>query len=358
MNTSWKKWAIRLAIVAIVVVGGIVAWRVLTRDPLGDDIAAGNGRIEATEVDIAAKTPGRIREILVDEGDTVKAGQVLARIDVDALQAQRAQAVAQMQAALTMVQSAEAQVAQAQSQRAAMIAQLRQRQTDVGLARQHLGRSSALAADGATPRQEQDDDRARLQGAQAAAEAVRAQIQAAEAAVNTARSQVNGARANVEAARATIQRLDADIADAVLRAPRDGRVQYRIAEPGEVVGAGGKVLSLTDLNDVYLTFFLPERAVGRVGIGDEARLVLDAAPNTVIPARISFVADVAQFTPKTVETKDERQKLMFRVRATIDRRTAAQYRAMVKSGMPGMAYVRLTPGAAWPAKLAPNAAAK
>lgn len=352
MKAEWKTWAIRAGIAALVVVGSLVLWRVLTRDPLGDAIASGNGRLEATEVDIAAKAPGRIRTILADEGDEVRAGQVLATIDVDTLEAQRAQAQAQIQAALATVGTAQAQVAQAVGQRSAALAQLRQREADLGAAKRHLGRSTVLAAEGATPRQEQEDDRARLDGAQAGVEAARAQVAALDAAVATGRSQVEAARANVTAAQAAMRRIEADITDAVLRAPRAGRVQYRIAEPGEVVGAGGKVLNLIDLTDVYLTFFLPERAVGRVAMGDEARLVLDAAPDRVIPARISFVADVAQFTPKTVETRDERQKLMFRVRASIDRRLLERHRALVKAGMPGMAYVRLDPTRPWPARLA------
>ncbi|WP_067733070.1 HlyD family secretion protein [Novosphingobium naphthalenivorans] len=352
MNGTTRKWAIRLAVAAIVIAAILIARYYLTRDGLGEGIASGNGRIEATEIDIAAKAPGRVRKILVDEGDEVKAGQLLATIDTDTLQAQRAQAQAQVQAALSTVTSAQMQVTQAESQRSAAQAQLRQRQADLEAARRHLVRSTALASEGATPRQEQEDDHTRLQNAQAGVDAAKAQIAAIDATIATARAQAAGAQDNVSAAQALVRQVDANITDAQLRAPRDGRVQYRIAEPGEVVGGGGKVLNLIDLNDVYLTFFLPEEAAGRVALGDEARLVLDAAPDSVIPARISFVADVAQFTPKTVETKNEREKLMFRVRATIDPKLLAKIRKIVKSGMPGMAYVRTDHDKPWPAKLA------
>ena len=94
-------------------------------------------------------------------------------------------------------------------------------------------------------------------------------------------------------------------------------MQYRVAQPGEVLGAGGKVLNIVDLADVYMTFFLPEQAAGRVALGQDVRIILDAAPQYVIPAAVSFVASTAQFTPKTVETASERQKLMFRVKAQI-----------------------------------------
>src|SRR5262249_38989395 len=152
-------------------------------------------------------------------------------------------------------------------------------------------RSDTLAKEGATPNQERDDDQARVDGARAALEAARAQVAAATAAIGTARAQVIGARSNIDAARATIRRLDADIADSNLKAPRDGRVRFRVAQPGEVIAAGGRVLNLVALSDVYMTFFLSEQAAGRVALGSDARIVLDAAPDMVVPARISFVAD-------------------------------------------------------------------
>ncbi|HQN42098.1 MAG TPA: HlyD family efflux transporter periplasmic adaptor subunit, partial [Pseudomonadales bacterium] len=127
--------------------------------------------------------------------------------------------------------------------------------------------------------------------------------------------------------------------------------QYRIAQPGEVVGAGSRLLNVLDLTDVYMTFFLPTAAAGRLAIGSEVRLRLDAAPEYVIPAQISFVADVAQFTPKTVETASEREKLMFRVKARIAPELLKQHLRSIKTGLPGMAYVRIDPQAQWPEEL-------
>jgi len=219
-------------------------------------------------------------------------------------------------------------------------------------AQRRFARSATLAAEGAMAVQERDDDQANVEGAQAALAAARAQVLAAQAAIASARSQVIGAGSNAEAAAATVRRLDADIADSALKAPRDARVQYRVAQPGEVLGSGGRVLNLVDLSDVYMTFFLPETVVGRVAIGSEARIVLDAAPEYPIPAKISFVADVAQFTPKTVETKSERQKLMFRVKAQIDPDLLQKHISQVKTGLPGMAYVRIDPDTPWPDELA------
>lgn len=151
----------------------------------------------------------------------------------------------------------------------------------------------------------------------------------------------------MDAGRATIERLDADIEDGTLLAPRDGRIQYRVTQPGEIVAAGGKVLNMIDVSDA---FFLPTDAAGRVALGAEVHLVLDAAPQYVIPAKATFVADVAKFTPKTVETLEEREKLMFRVKATIDPDLLRKYIRNVKTGLPGMAYVRLDPRVEWPAE--------
>ncbi|KVU35763.1 hypothetical protein WK65_24405 [Burkholderia ubonensis] len=146
--------------------------------------------------------------------------------------------------------------------------------------------------------------------------------------------------------------MQADISDSELTSPRDGRVQYRVAEAGEVLPAGGKVLNVVDLSDVYMTFFLPETVVGKVPLGADVRIVLDAAPQYVIPARVSFVSSTAQFTPKTVETANERQKLMFRVKARIDRDLLLRHLRLVKTGLPGVAWLKVDPHASWPDALA------
>ena len=351
MKAISRQWLVRGGVVAAVVVVAFLGWRLLRPPALPEGVVSGNGRIEAVEIDVAAKTPGRVRDILVDEGAYVKAGQIVAHMDTDVLQAQRAEAEAQHQQALNAIEIANSQVIQRQSERAAAFAGTRQRQAELDAARRRLARSDTLAREGATAMQERDDDQARVEGAQAALEASRAQMAAVDAAIATARSQVIGARSNVDAVLAALRRLDADIADSALKAPRDGRVQFRVAQPGEVVAGGGRVLNLVDLSDVYMTFFLPETVAGRVGLGTEVRIVLDAAPDYVVPAKVSFVADVAQFTPKTVETQSERQKLMFRVKARIDPDLLRRNIRQVKTGLPGRAYVRIDPKTPWPAKL-------
>lgn len=346
-----RKWLLRAAFIVLIAAAGAYAWQAWRpKNPLSG-VAGGNGRLEAVDIDVASRTSGRVREILVDEGDFVHAGQVLARMDTQSLQAQLKESQAQLERARIGVTTAQSTVTQALANTEAARALILQRESEQDAAAKRLERTEQLAARGMATRQGLDDDRARVLAARAASAASRAQLAASEAAVGTARSQAVAARMAVEAASATVERISADIDDSILTAPRDGRVQYRIAQPGEVLAAGGKVLSLIDLSDVYMSFFLPTELAGRVALGAEARIVLDAAPQYVIPATISFVADVAQFTPKTVETAEERQKLMFRIKARIAPELLRQHIRQVKTGLPGMAYVRIDASAPWPERL-------
>lgn len=345
----------RTAAIAIVVVAGLLGWmlwRSIEAEGYGDAFVSGNGRIEATEINVAAKLGGRVEDIYVREGELVKAGQPLAKMQVITLEAQREEARAMHQQALTSVATAKAQLAMRQSEAAAARAAVVEAESSLDAAERRLARSEMLAQEGASSVQELDDDRARVRAARAALEAAKARVIAAESAVEAARTQIAGAEAAVAAAQATVARIEADIDDSVLSSPRDGRVQYRIAQPGEVLGAASPVLNLVDLSDVYMTFFLPETVVGRVALGSEVRIVLDAAPEFVIPAKVSFVADTAQFTPKTVETASERQKLMFRVRAHIDRDLLLKHLTQVKTGLPGVAWIKLDRETPWPERLA------
>jgi HlyD family secretion protein len=346
-----NHWLFRIAaaIVAAAILYGL--WQFLQPEGLPEGLASGNGRIEAVEIDIATKTAGRVEDILVNEGDFVTAGQVLARMDTDVLQAQLKQAEAQKQQAVVGIEAARYQVVQRQAEKQAAVSLVAQREAERDGARKQFTRSQELSSRGTTSQQVLDTDRARFESANEAVSAAKAQVAAADAAIATAEAQVINAQAAADAAAATIESIQADIRDSTLRSPRDGRVQFRVAQPGEVLGAGGRVLNMVDLSDVYMTFFLPTEAAGRVRIGTEVRLVLDAVPQYVIPAKATFVADVAQFTPKTVETASERQKLMFRIKAQLPPELLKKYIRDVKTGLPGVAYVRIDPEAEWPANL-------
>ena len=351
MTTSTQTWLFRTAIAAGLVGAGYLAWQAVKPAGLPEGFAGGNGRIEATEIDIATKIAGRVEDIKVHEGDFVTAGQLLAVMDTAVLEAQLREAEAELQRAVIGVETAQSQVSQREAELKAAEASVAQREAELDAARRRLARSEELVPKGATSIQVLDDNRAAFEGAKAAVAAAQAQVAAAEAAIGLAKSQVISARAAVDATRATIQRIRADIDDSTLRSPRDGRVQYRVAEPGEVLAAGGTVLNLVDLTDVYMTIFLPTADAGRVKLGADARIVLDAAPQYVVPAKVSFVADVAQFTPKTVETAEERLKLMFRIKARIDPALLKKHIRDVKTGLPGVAYVQLDPDAPWPDNL-------
>lgn len=297
-------------------------------DSLPPGIAISNGRIEATEVDVATKLAGRLVDVLAQEGDRVQAGQVVARLDTEALEAQ--------------LREAEAQLRHAQQERAVALAVVTQHESELDYAQRDLRRQQGLAEKKRFVSEEQLDR-------------ARTGERTAEATLRAAKDQVIATEAAVEAAQASIERIRVDIGDSELTAPRSGRVLYRLAEPGEVLGVGGKVLTLLDLTDVYMVIFLPETVVGRVALGAQARIVFDAAPEYVIPARVSFVAARALFTPKQVETRDAREKLSFRVKLRIAPELLRRYEPLVKVGVPGVAYVRLDldPEPAWPTYLEP-----
>lgn len=330
---------------------GVMAWwlwQQITPQVLPEGFASGNGRIEAVEMDIATTAGGRIQSIDVDEGDLVHVGQILATMDTRSLVAQRQEAEARLERAQADVQTVRHQVTQRESEITAAHSVVTQQQAALDAARKRLTRTETLVKQRMIARQTLDDDRAHFLAAQAGLSAARAQVSAAQAARSTAQSQVIGAQISLKAAQAAIQRIQAAIDDSQLKAPSNGRIQYRVAQPGEVLPAGGRVLNLVDLSDVYMTFFLPTADAGRVALGADVHLVLDAAPQYIFPATVSYVAPVAQFTPKTVETTAERVKLMFRIKAKIPPTLLDRYQSQVKTGLPGMAYVRLDRKAAWP----------
>ena len=298
---------------------GVFGYWLSLKERLPEGLATGNGRLEATEVQIASKYPGRLAEVRVQEGDRVTQGQLLARLDTRTLEAQRAQA--------------EAEGRRAEQNLAASQATVRLRASERLLAEQDLRRFRELFQRGHTSRQQLDQQQARFDTAGAALEAAHAQVSAARAAIG--------------AAQALVAQLSSEIDDSNLRAPLDGLVQLRLAEPGEVLGAGGRVLLLINPDEQYMTLYLSAAVAGRLTQGDEARVLLDALPERPLPARIAYVAAKAQFTPKEVETRDERQKLVFRVKLRLSEPAAVP---QAKPGMPGVGYVR-SAEVAWPAEL-------
>ena len=310
----WRAFALLgLAILAAAAAGGY--WWRLQQGGLPPGIASGNGRIEADEIDIDTKFAGRIAEMFVDEGDMVKGGQVLARMDTQDLAAE--------------LKRSEAQIQQAQHSLDEAHANVDLTKTQLTLAQQEFDRTSTLVKQGFATYELLDQRRQTLDGAIASLKAANDRVGEAERAL--------------DAATHDAEYYQVDIADNSLIAPRDGRILYRIANTGEVLPAGGRVFTMLDILYVYMDIYLPTADAGKVKIGADARIVLDARPDHAIPAKVMFIATQAQFTPKTVETKDERDKLMFRIRVKIDPERLRSRGPAVRSGLPGVAYVKQDP---------------
>ncbi len=317
------KQIISGVLLAIVVVGGLLLWQNFQAPALPEGFASGNGRIEAREYDIATKRAGRVTEVLVREGDMVEAGQVLAHIDTTDLEAELREAEAMLREAREGKNYANAIVAQ--------------RESELTYAKVELKRSLELVKKGHVSQEKVDQDSTARY--------------TAEAALRAARVLVVQSEASIEAAIARTQRLKTNIDDCVLKTPIRGRILYRLTEPGEILAAGGKVLTVLELTDVCMTIYLPTSQVGKIIVGSEARIKLDARPEFTIPATVSFVAPEAQFTPRQVETRTEREKLMFRIKVKIDPELLIQHIESVKTGLPGVAFVRLDQNSEWPAQL-------
>jgi HlyD family secretion protein len=350
ITTQLKGWLIAGAIAAAGVAAGWF-WLQRQQTALPASFASANGRIEATEYDIATKLAGRIEAVLAAEGDRVAAGQVLVRMDVQDLQAGLRQAEAQIRQAREDKRQALALVNQQQANIKQTVAAVAQRESELVMAQKDYERAEALLKKELIAKQEFEQDQTRLSTAEATLAQEQAKKLVAEALLNQAAAQIDQREAVIDAALANLQKLKVEINDTVLKSPIEGRVLYRLAEPGEVLAAGGKVLTILQLTDVYMTVFLPTTLAGRLNVGADARIILDAAPQYVIPASVSFVAPRSQFTPKEVETKSERDKLMFRVKVKIAPELLTKYIERVRTGLPGVAYVRLDNAAAWPENL-------
>jgi HlyD family secretion protein len=315
-----------LAAVAAVAAAFFIRWQADQANAIPAGLARANGRIEAERVSVATKYAGRVAEILAKEGDFVERGAVIARMDTAELLAEIAAAKAKARQAVQGVGQAKAQLLMRQAELKLANVELQRAQT--------LSKRDYIAASTVDQRQAQRD--------------------VAAATVTAAQAAIGDAEAAQDAAEASVAQLQAVLNDMTMVAPVSGRVEYKLVQAGEVLSSGAAVVSLLDLTDVYMTIFLPTADAGRVGLGAEGRIVLDAAPDYVVPASVSFVAAEAQFTPKFVETENEREKLMYRIKLKIDPKLLQTYRDYVKAGLTGDAYVKVQADAAWPDALTPK----
>lgn len=312
-----------VVILVVAVLAGIAYWKLFRIDagtPAG--VAVVNGRLELDRIDVASLYAGRVEEIYVQEGERVEKDQSLARLSSTQVTAQLNAAKAQKMRAVEAVARSQAEIDSYQQQ--ANVAKL-----DWDNARK-LKRDNLVSATEVARRE--------------------ASYQAAAAGVAAAKAAKAEAQAAVDQAEADIERIADMDTDMVIKSPINGRVEYKIADVGNVLGAGGKVVSVLDLNDVYINVFLPSYQSNQLKIDDEARIVVDGI-DAVFPANITYVASEAQFTPKSVETTEERAKLMFKVKLQVPQDVVKQQQALLKGGMTALGYVKYDPQAQWPAHL-------
>ncbi len=318
---AWK-WILAGLGVAIVAFIG-VKYMIKRKNALPEGIASGNGRIEGKLVDVSAKEPLRVKEVLVDEGALVKPGQVVVKLDTVTLESELAEANAAVQAAEEKLAGARANIVKSKS--------------EIDLAGVEETRSKRLVEQGAGSQRELD---------------VRStKVETTKAGLSEAQAMLQTATQNVEVARNGAATIQTRIDDATLRSPVTGRVLYRLAEAGEVLPPGGKALTLVNLDDIYMEIFLPSEQAAAVKVGAEGRVTVDYLPKRAVAGQVSFVSPEAQFTPKQVETKSEREKLMFRVKIQLPKEVIGQYIERIKTGVRGVGYVKVKDSAVWPARL-------
>lgn len=379
-NNKHPKKAVRalLALTVLLTAGGAGWWFFLRTSDAPREVIAVSGRIESDDAVVAAKTAGRIREITVREGDQVKAGQVVAILDDDQLNARVAQAESNVAQAEAKVQSARRQIAvlqaqleqsrlgvsqartdaegrvsQAQAFVASAEASLARAQADYKQARVDAERFTTLADQGDAPAREGEQARTNAEAHRAIVEAARKQVEAARGALVAAKAnldnpairaaqsaaveqQIVQAQADIQSAqaeadrmRAELQEARADRSDLQIVAPFEGTVATRSAEPGEVVTPGTPLLTVVNLGQVYLRAFIPEGEIGRVRAGQSARVYLDSNPQQPLEAVVARIDPQASFTPENTYFRDDRVKQVVGVKLQL-----TNPQGFAKPGMP------------------------
>ena len=274
-----------------------------------------NGRIEAPTVDLAPKVPGRVVEVLVREGDRVKAGALLVRLDLG----ESAIAVEREQAG---VRSAEAraqdlEAGSRQQEIAAAEAEVADRRAAASLAEKELERQRFLLERKVGT--QRDYDRARTELTRARAAVSGSEQRAALARQGSRTNQTKAAEAEAARARAVLRQSVTVASEGEIRAPADGVIVHRLAEPGQLVGASQPAVTMAFANRLFVRTFIPETKLGQVRMGMPARVSVDAFPDRTFAARITEISPEAEFTPKAVETKSERVNLVYAAKADLDR---------------------------------------
>jgi len=296
----------------------------------GDGAIVASGHVEATEVTLSTKVGGTLERLAVDEGDRVDAGQEIARIDttdtrlaLESARADRASAEAELRLRLAGSREEDIEAARAQVARA---------EADLAGAEKDLERMEGLLAAGSGTTKARDDAKTRRDVAAAAMKAAREQLRRLEK--GSRPEEVDAARARVQAADARIAQLEQQVEDAAIQSPTAGVVTEKLAEPGELMARGTGLVVVTDLADAWLNAYISEPDLGRIRLGQPADVTTDDGQTR--KGRVSFIASQAEFTPKNVQTRDERVKLVYRIKVALENEDG-----LFKPGMPAEA--RLEP---------------
>lgn len=304
-----------------------------------------SGHVEATDVQVSPEVAGRIVDLRVAEGDRVSKGDVIATLDTHDTEIQMARARAERSGAdaqlrLLQAGSRREDVRQAEAQAEAAQADVTGLNADLKAAEQDLQRFEALLAANAGSQKQRDDARARVDVARERSRAAQERVQAAKETVvrlrnGARREEIDAARAHVASADAQIAALEKSLKDATILAPVSGLVTQKLAEMGELVRPPMPVVVLTDLDNAWANLFVPEPAIPRLKLGQPATVSTDAG-GTGLQGKVTFISPKAEFTPRNVQTADERAKLVYRIKVTVDNRAG-----VLKPGMPVDATIAL-----------------
>jgi HlyD family secretion protein len=280
-----------------------------------------SGRIDGDTVDISSKREGKIIEIAAREGDTVSAGQILARIfspqDEAQVEAQKSKVITNERKLEEAVAAGPARVSLAEANLAASKADYVRRQAELEQAEMDAKRYPPLVESGAAAKQLGDQQQTTLKVARASTDASHKQVLAAEASLAEAKAQlvqINTAKADLATSRAELRRFEANVSDLKITAPIAGTILTRSAEPGRVIAAGQTILTMVDLNKLYLRGFVPEENVGNVKVGQQAQVYLDSKPKEAIEAEVIRIDPQVMFTPENTYFKDDRVKQVMGVK--------------------------------------------
>jgi len=291
-----------------------------------DGVIEVSGHIEATEIRLASKVPGRLLEMAVAEGDMVTRGQTLAQVDTTdlhlawlAIRAERAQAEAELRLRTAGARSEDIETARAG---------MRQSETELEAARKDLGRMRTLLQTGSATEKAVEDAQTRVELAESRLTAAREQWQRLQR--GSRAEEIDAAAARLDLAEARLAQVRQQIQDARITAPSDGRITEKLAEPGELLAVGSPIAVLVDLARPWLTVFLGESDLSRVSLGQEVTVRSDGGDERT--GHLRYISSEAEFTPRNVQTRDERVKLVFEARIGLENADG-----LWKPGMPAQA---------------------